>query len=72
MVVEIENVRIGGISERTQECGRWELLLLVDVHVADVVDVERELDPRPAEGDDPRAVELRAVGVDVLLEDDTG
>src|SRR5690606_14141110 len=33
-------------------------------------DVDRELDPRPPERDDPRTEQLRAVRVDRLLEDD--
>jgi hypothetical protein len=45
-----------------------ELLLLVDVDVDHVVNVDRELDPRAPEGDDPRREQPLAVGVRVLLE----
>jgi hypothetical protein len=48
------------------------LLLLVDMDVADVVDVDRELDPRAPEGNDPGAVQPRSVRMDVLFEDDPG
>ena len=72
--LEEEPVDLGVVTipEGAQERRGRELLLLVDVNVADVVDVDGEFDPRTPEGDDPRLVQPRAVGVDVLLEHDAG
>ena len=58
------------VAERAQERGGRELLLLVDVDVDDVVDVDRELDPRAAERDDARRDEALSVRVRRLLEHD--
>jgi len=63
-----EDVRVVPVPEGAEEGGGRELLLLVDVDVDHVVDVDRELDPRAPERDDPRREEPLAVGVDVLLE----
>ena len=68
---ELIDVRIRSETERPQEGRCRELLLLVDVDVADVVDVDAELDPRASEGNDPGTVKLGSVRVDVLLEDHT-
>ena len=70
IIEEVEDVPVRSVAKRAQKrCGR-ELLLLVDVDVYDVVDVERELHPRAAEGDDPGAEQAGAVRVDRLLEHD--
>ena len=65
---EPQDVGVAPVAERTEQRGGRELLLLVDVHVDDVVDVDGELDPRPAERDDARRDEPLAVGVRALLE----
>src|SRR5262249_18565752 len=49
---EPEDVRVRSVTKRAQKRGRRELLLLVDMDVDDVVDVDRELDPRAAERND--------------------
>ena len=67
---EAEDVRVAPVAERAQERGGRELLLLVDVHVDDIMDVDRELDPRAAEGDDARRDQPLAVRVRALLEHD--
>ncbi len=67
---EAENVRVRPIAEGAQQRGGRELLLLVDVDVHDVVDVDRELDPRAAERDDARRDEALAVRVRRLFEHD--
>jgi len=69
---EPQDVAVLSPAEGAQERGGGELLLLVDVDVDDVVDVHRELDPRPAERNDARRDEALAVGVRRLLEDDAG
>src|SRR5204862_4335056 len=69
---ESEDVRVRSITERAEQRGGGELLLLVDVDVDDVVDVDGELDPRSAEGDDPRRDQPLAVGMRALLEHDAG
>src|SRR5581483_7778928 len=61
-------VRVAAVAERAQQRGRREFLLLVDVHVDDIVDVDRELDPRAAERDDARRDQALAVRVRGLLE----
>ena len=45
------------------------LALAVDVHVEDVVDVGGELDPGAAVGNDPRAEQASAVGMDLVAEE---
>jgi len=52
---EPQDVGIGAVAERPEQRRRRELLLLVDVDVDHVMDVDRELDPRAPERDDPRA-----------------
>ncbi len=42
---QLQDLGIAAVTEGAQECGCRELLLLVDVHVDDIVDVDRELDP---------------------------
>ena len=68
---EAVDVLVGAEAQGAQQC-RGRELLLVDVDVADVVDVDRELHPGAAEGNDPGAVQLGPVGMDALLEDDAG
>ena len=67
---EAENVRVRPVAEGAQKRRGRELLLLVDVDVHDVVDVDRELDPRAAERDDARRDEALAVRVRRLFEHD--
>ena len=69
---EPQDVAVLPEPEGAKERRGRELLLLVDVDVDDIVDVDRELDPRAAERNDPRADETLAVGVRRLFEDDTG
>ena len=64
--------RVRPVAEGAQQRRRGELLLLVDVDVDDVVDVDGELDPRPAERDDARRDQPLAVRVRALLEHDAG
>src|SRR5512140_1798937 len=68
---EPEDVRVAPVAERAEQRGGGELLLLVDVHVDDIVDVDGELDPRAAEGDDARRDQALPVRVRRLLEHDT-
>ena len=67
---EPEDVRVGPIAKGAEQRGGRELLLLVDVDVDHVMDVDRELDPRPTERDDARRDEALPVGVGGFLEDD--
>jgi hypothetical protein len=68
---EPEDVRVVAETERAEERGGRELLLLVDVHVHDVVDVDGELDPRPAERDDARRDQALSVRMRRLFEHHT-
>ena len=68
---ELIDVRIRSVPEGPQEGRCRELLLLVDVDITDVVDVDAEFDPRAPERNDTGTVKLRAVRMDVLLEDHT-
>ena len=67
---ELEDVGVVPVAEGAQQRRGRELLLLVDVDVDHVVDVDRELDPRAPERDDPRREQPLAVRVGVLLEHD--
>src|SRR6185312_4212561 len=69
---ESEDVRVAPVAESAKERGGRELLLLVDVDVDDIVDVDRELDPRAAERDDARGDETLSVGMRRFLEHHTG
>ena len=69
---EAEDRRVRSVAECAQERGGRELLLLVDVDVDDVVDVDRELDPRSAERDDARRDQALAVRVRGLFEHHAG
>jgi hypothetical protein len=71
-VEQPENVHVLPVPESSEEGRGGELLLLVDMDVDHVVNVDRELDPRPAEGDDPRREEPLAIRVDALLEHHAG
>src|SRR5256886_16911190 len=71
-VEQLQDIGVRAVAERAQQRRRRELLLLVDVDVDHVVNVDRELDPRAAERNDPRREEALAVGVDALLEHDAG
>ena len=66
---EPQDVGVLPVPEGAQEGRRRELLLLVDVHVDDIMDVDGELHPRAPERNDPRRVEALPVGMGVLLED---
>ena len=65
---QLQDISIVPVAERPQQGGGRELLLLVDMDVDHVVDVDRELDPRAPERDDPRREQPLAIGVRVLLE----
>ena len=71
-IEQAEDVGIAAVPEGAEQRGGRELLLLVDMDVDHVVDVDRELDPRAAERDDPRREEALAVGVGVLFEHHAG
>ncbi len=68
---ELENLRVGPVAEGPEQRRGRELLLLVDVDVDHVVNVDRELHPRPAERDDPGREQPLPVGMGVLLEHHT-
>ena len=67
---QTQDLRVGAVAEGTEQRRRRKLLLLVDVHVHDIVDVDGELDPRAAERDDARRDQALAVRVRRLLEHD--
>ena len=71
-IAEPQDVAVGAIAQSPQQRRGRELLALVDVHVHDVVDVDRELHPRAPERDDPSAVQQLSVRVRALLEHHTG
>ena len=58
------------VPQRPEKGSNRKFLLLIDMYVADIVNIERKFDPRSAEGDDSRTVELGAVGMNVLFEHD--
>ena len=60
---EAEDIRVAPVAERAEQRRGRELLLLVNVHVDDIMDVDRELHPRAAEGNDPGADQPLAVRV---------
>src|SRR3989449_4736896 len=71
-VEQLQDVGVRAIAERAEQRRRRELLLLVDVDVNHVVDVDRELDPRAPERNDPRREQPLAVRVDALFEHHAG
>jgi hypothetical protein len=75
-VEDLQDVRVGLDAAGAQEGRRLELLLAVDAHEEDVVEVELELDPGATVRDDLGEEELLAERGDllllVLLEDDAG
>ena len=70
-VETVEDVLVGLEADGTQQGRHGQFLLTVDVSIHDLVDIRRELDPRTAERDDTRRIELRAVGVHGCTEEDT-
>ena len=70
-VETVEDVLVGLEADSTQQGRHGQFLLTVDVSIHDLVDIRRELDPRTAEGDDTRRIELRSVGVHGCSEEDT-
>ena len=66
-VENLQDVRVGLDAARAKEDCRLELLLAVDADVEDVVEVEFELDPGAAVGDDLGEEELLSEGGDLLL-----
>src|SRR3989449_1317145 len=71
-VEQLQDVGVRAIAEGAEQRRRRELLLLVDVDVNHVVDVDRELDPRAPERNDPRREQPLAVRVDALFEHHAG
>ena len=69
---EPENIRVRSVPKRTEEGGRREFLFLVDVDVDHVMDVDRELDPRAAEWDDPGRDQSLSIGMRRLFKDHSG
>ncbi len=68
-VEEIEDGLFGGVAQSLEQHGDRQLPLAVDVHVHDVVHVERELHPRAAVRDDARREQPLAVGVNAVVEE---
>ena len=68
----VDDVLVGVVTDGAEQGGNGQLLLSVDVGVHHVVDVRRELDPGTLERDDTRRIQLGAVGVHALVEEDTG
>ncbi len=70
-VEAVEDVLVGLETDSAEKRGHRQLLLTVDVSVHHLVDIRSELNPRSAEGDDTRRIELRAVGVHARAEEHT-
>ena len=70
-VEAVEDVLIGLKTDGAEQGGNRQFLLTVDVSIHDLVDVGCELDPRTAERDDTRRIELGAVRVDGRSEEHT-
>ena len=68
---DFDNVVVGFKSDGPEQCGHRQFLLAVDVGIHHIVDVGCKLDPRPTEGDDARRVQLGAVGVHALSEENS-
>ncbi len=59
----MENILIGLKTDGTQQGRNGQLLLTVDVRIHDLIDIRSKLNPRAAERNDTRRVELRTIGV---------
>ncbi len=70
-IEELEDLVVGRIAEGAQQRRHREFLLPVDVRVHHVVDIGRELHPRPAERDDPGRINRRPVRVGRFTEEHT-
>ncbi len=71
-VKDLQNVLVTLKAYSPEESGNRKLLFPVDVSVHHIVDVSGKLYPGTLEGDDSCRVELGAVGVDALAEEDAG
>ncbi len=65
----VDDVLVRVVSDGTEQRRDRQFLFAVDVSVHDIVDVSRELDPGSLERDDAGRVELRAVRVHALVEE---
>ena len=68
-VENAQNVPVGLISDGTKQRGDRKLLLPVDVRIHHAVDVGRKFNPAALERDDPRAIQLGAIGMAALAEE---
>ena len=67
----VEDVTIGLETDGAEQCGNRQFLLTVDVSIHDLVDIRSELDPRTAERDNTRRIELGSVRVHRCAEEYT-
>ncbi len=71
-IEHLHDLLVAGEAQRTKQRGDGHLLLAVDVGPQHVTNVRGELHPRTAEGNHAGTEQLRAVRVNLLLEERTG